>query len=70
LSRTVSRKFIVWLTLGSSSDVVVVLLRMLASRGNVRVGLVVAVNDRNRGLLPLSAALRGWAGPVSYCSQL
>ena len=44
--------------------------RTLASRGNVRVGLGVAGNDRNSGLDPLSAALRAWAAPRLNCSQV
>ena len=54
LSRAVTRKFIVRLVVGSISPGVVVRLRMSDHCGKVRAGLVVGLNDRNKGLLPLS----------------
>ena len=58
LSRAVTRKFIVRLVVGNLSPGVVVWLRTSDNCGKVRAGLVVGLNERNRGLLPLSGALK------------
>src|ERR1017187_6723734 len=65
LSRAVTRKFSVRLVVGNLSPGVVVWFRMSDHWGNVRDGLVVGLNERNRGLLPLSGALRVIEGPRS-----
>src|SRR4051812_10384934 len=42
---------------------------MSVKRGNVRDDFVVGLNDRNKGLLPLSAAVNAMHGPRSRSSQ-
>src|SRR5438093_162018 len=69
LSRAVTRKFIVREVVGSSSPGASELFNKSDSLGNVRTGLAVGGKDRNKGLLPLSAALRLWAGAKSCFSQ-
>ncbi len=54
LSRTVQRKVMVRLVAGSRSPKTKVLLRRLTRRGMVRLGLVVGVQERMKGLWPLS----------------
>jgi len=68
LSRAVTLNFIVRVVVGSDSPIVEVLLRISESLGNVRVGLLVAVNERNNGRVP-SSFNGGDADPVSISSQ-
>jgi hypothetical protein len=67
-SRAVTRKFNVRVVVGSASPVELVLLSMLDSFGNVLVGLVVAMKERNMGLDPLSVS-GGEAVPRSNSSH-
>ena len=69
LLRAVTRKFIVRLVVGSISPGVVVWLRMSVNWGKVRAGLVVGLNERNKGLLPLSDVCKVTEGPRSRSSQ-
>ena len=70
LSRTVTWKFIVRVIVGKDSPMVDVLLRMFASFGNVRDGLVTGSNDLKIGRAFPSLSLSGGdAGPRSYSSQ-
>src|SRR5262249_50266800 len=69
LSRAVTRKFIVRFVLGNASPGVTVLLRISFNRGNVLEHLVVGLNERKSGLLPLSAAVNPTHGPRSRSSQ-
>ena len=54
---------------GSVSPITVVLLSRSLNRGNVRVGSVVGVNERNSGLLPLSPPFTSCCEPRSLCSH-
>ena len=69
LSRAVTRKFIVREVVGRASPAVSELFNRSDSLGNVRTGPTVGGKDRKRGLLPLSAAPKFWAGPRSRSSQ-
>src|SRR5262249_44595857 len=69
LSRAVTRKLIVRLLAGNVSPGVVVLLRMSLNRGKVLEELVDGLNERKRGLLPLSEAFSPMEGPRSCSSQ-
>src|SRR5262249_13794258 len=69
LSRTLTWKLRARLVVGRLSPRLVVLLIRLESLGKVRVGLAVGLNERNRGLAPLSAAASVVAAPRSRSSQ-
>src|SRR5258706_5335588 len=69
LSRATTRKAIVRLVVGNISPAVVVLFNMSLNRGNVRDGLDEGLNERNKGLLPLSGVVRAIEGPRSRSSQ-
>jgi hypothetical protein len=68
LSRAVTRKFIARVVAGSISPIVVVLFRRSDNFGNVREGLAVALNERNRGRVP-SSVIGGDGLPRSSSSQ-
>src|SRR5262245_55152329 len=69
LSRAVTRKFMLRVVVGITSPSARVLFNRLLKRGNVRDGLVVGLNERNSGLLPLSGVLKVVDGPRSRSSQ-
>src|SRR5690348_16406633 len=69
LSRAVTLKFIVRLVAGNVSPGVVVLLRMSLNRGRGLEAFVDGLNERKRGLLPLSRAFNAMDGPRSCSSQ-
>jgi hypothetical protein len=65
----VTRKFIVRLVVGNVSPGVTVLFRMSVNRGNVREESGDGLNERKRGLAPLSGAVSATQGPRSRSSQ-